>query len=89
MKIGPYEADRAGIWFPYRGDTVIWIWPWRRGKLKGRPWISLGFTGNGEFGDARFASLAEIERQWEDYSKSFENMPECSGFPFGEEEGRG
>lgn len=59
------RLSRLGLEFPHRGDSVIWLWPWQRaGKGK---FISLGFTGNGEWGDARFGSLAELDRAWEDY----------------------
>ena len=52
--------DKYGIWFPYKGDEVMWKWPWRR-KHDPRPFVSLVFSGNGEFGDAAFWSLREID----------------------------
>jgi len=65
-------VDRAGIWFPYRGDEVLWTWPWRRrereGDNRGRaPFISVGFSGNGDFGDARFWTLKEMDKEWDGY----------------------
>jgi len=63
-------VDRAGIWFPYKGDEVLWTWPWRRDRgdgWKGGPFISVGFSGTGEFGDARFNSLKELDEMWDDY----------------------
>lgn len=51
-------VDLLGIEFGYKGDSIIWVWPWRRG---GRPkFISFLLSGNGDFGDARFHTLKEI-----------------------------
>jgi len=59
------EIDRFGIEFPYKGDHIIWSWWWRRhGKPK---YISIGFSGNGDFGDARFSSLKEIDKMWDEF----------------------
>lgn len=67
------RVDRVGIDFPYTGDTVIWTWPWRR---KGLPkYISVGFSGTGDFGDARFHTLAEIRKAWDD-------LGNCRSMPF-------
>lgn len=60
-------VTRLGVEFFHEGDWVIWLWPWRRGKVKGRPFISTGFTGTGEYGDARYASLAAIDAAWVEY----------------------
>jgi hypothetical protein len=63
--------DRLGVEFPWNGDTVIWLWWWRRNGLP--KYISVGFSGNGDFGDARFRTLAEIDKAWEklgDYQNS-------------------
>lgn len=58
---------KYGVEFPWRGDWVIWTWPWNnrnersvRGKF-----ISVGFSGTGEFGDARFKSLESIDDAWD------------------------
>ena len=42
----------VGVQFPYRGDEVIWIWPWARAS--GQPWLSIGCEG-------AFPSLAAID----------------------------
>lgn len=55
--------DRIGVEFPRNGDTVIWLWWWRRNGLP--KYISVGFSGNGDFGDARFHTLAEIDKAWD------------------------
>lgn len=55
--------DSLGIEFPWKGDTIIWVYPWRR---KGKPkYISILLSGNGEFGDVRLNSLKEIDKIWE------------------------
>lgn len=61
-----------GIEILYKGDNVIWTWPWHR-QWKGQklgPWISLGFTGTGEWGDARFWTLKQLDGQWDLYFKA-------------------
>lgn len=63
MKIGSYYFDEFGVEFKHNGDCVIWVWPWRR---HGRPkYISIGLSGNGDFGDAHFNSLAELDKAWD------------------------
>lgn len=59
-----YKLDKFGLEFPYKGDTIIWLWPWRR-KNKKNKFISILASGNGEFGDATFKSLREIDEFWE------------------------
>jgi len=66
--------DRGGIWFPYKGDEVLWTWPWRRKGLA--PFVSVGFSGTGEWGDARFWSLKELDSQWEAYFNAEEKHAE-------------
>jgi hypothetical protein len=61
--------DKTGLWFYYRGDEVGWIYPWKR-KDKKYKWISLNFSGNGEFGDACFKSLKEIDKEWDKYNET-------------------
>lgn len=65
--------DRIGIEFHRKGDTIIWIWPWRRTEPDKR-YISVGFSGNGEFGDAVFATLREIDEAWEGFSNAADNV---------------
>ncbi len=63
--------NKSGLWFYYRGDEVGWIYPWKR-KNRGYKWISLNFTGTGEFGDALFKSLKEIDEEWDRYLKAID-----------------
>lgn len=58
------SVDRFGITFFYKGDDVLWTWPWRGEVSRRLPFISIGFSGTGEFGDARFKSLAELDAAW-------------------------
>lgn len=61
----PLGFDNIGFRFWWRGDDIWWTWPWKR---KGLPkYISLGFSGTGEFGDARFHTLKEIDKMWYDF----------------------
>lgn len=54
------SIDKYGILFPYKGDEVIWTWPWRRKGLA--PFISLSFSGDGSFSDARYWTLEELDK---------------------------
>jgi len=66
--------DSHGVWFSYKGDEVLWTWPWTRaGKA---PFISLGFSGNGDFGDARYWTLAELDKDWDGYFDAERQMAE-------------
>jgi hypothetical protein len=69
-----WVADRVGVEFWYKGDTVIWTWPWRRKGLA--PFISLSFSGNGDFGDARYWTLKELDDAWEDCLSAFGRLEE-------------
>ena len=66
IKLVPLRIDKFGIDFWYKGDTVIWILPWKRKNRKER-WISMGFSGTGEFGSAYFSSLAEMDKLWNEF----------------------
>lgn len=55
---------KDGIWFPYKGDEVMYIFPWKRDK-----YLSLGFTGTGAFGDATFRTLHDMDVLWYNYEK--------------------
>lgn len=48
-----------GVEFVYKGDTVRWVWPWRR--KEGKPFLSLGLC-------RRFKTLEDIDRAWEETS---------------------
>jgi hypothetical protein len=52
--------DKIGFDFYYKGDTVIWSW-------KKKKWISCGFSGNGQFGDACFNTLKDLDNEWNKY----------------------
>ena len=68
LTLFPLSVNRWGIDFWYIGDTITWTWPWRR---QGRPkWVSSLFSGNGDFGDARFNTLNDIRQAWKDFEKA-------------------
>jgi hypothetical protein len=59
------KLEKHGIWFWYKGDEVLYLWPWAR-KNHGRgKFISLLASGTGEWGDAQFHSLKELDEFWE------------------------
>lgn len=58
--------DRLGIEFPYHGETLIWIWPWKRKYGK---YVSFWATSNGELGDAHFNSLRDVRQYWIGYDR--------------------
>lgn len=66
IKFLPLKIDKFGIDLWYKGDTLIWIFPWKR-KNKELKWISLTFSGNGDFGDAKFKSLKELNNYWDEF----------------------
>lgn len=68
------SIDSLGIWFPYKGDEVVWTWPWRRKGLA--PLISLTMSGTGEWGDARYWTLKELDNVWEMFYKACDEAPE-------------
>lgn len=59
MKTKKFYTTKFGIEFVYKGDTVIWVFPWKR-TIKGQKWISLSF-------EAGFKSLKELDKCWEGY----------------------
>lgn len=74
------SVDGLGIWFPYNGDEVLWLWPWERQEREGdnrgkAPFISLGFTGTGEWGDAKYWTLQELDRHWDEYFEALSEKP--------------
>lgn len=54
--------DKYGITFPYKGEEVIWVWPWKRSKWSETKWlnVSLSYT--------EFNSLKDIDKFWKEYS---------------------
>jgi hypothetical protein len=57
---------KRGILFSRKGDEIIYVYP-RYRKTKMHKWISLGFSGNGDFGDAYFPSLKKMDEEWDAY----------------------
>lgn len=52
--------SRGILWFYYKGDEIGW-------NFKKKYWISIGFSGTGEFGDATFKSLKLLDKAWNEY----------------------
>jgi hypothetical protein len=50
----PLGFDKIGFDFYYKGDTLIWSWKQKR-------WISVLYSGTGEFGDACFDTLKDYD----------------------------
>ena len=50
--------DRQGIEFEFHGDSVVWLWPWKRPSNK--PILSIGF-------EAVFDSLYDLKLEWWTY----------------------
>jgi len=49
---------RFGVWFPYQGDEVCYIWPWKRNQSQ--KFVSLIFEGD-------FNSLKQLREMWDAY----------------------
>ena len=64
IPILPLSFDKIGFDFWYKGDEVIWSW-------KKKKWISVGFSGTGEFGDVCFNTLKDLEAEWNNYEKIY------------------
>jgi len=61
-----FHIGDLGIEFYYKGDNVIWIWPFtREGKDK---WASISFC-------CYFSSLKEIDQMWDDYFQALQKNP--------------
>ena len=69
------SVDKFGVEFFYKGDSVIYLWYWRR-KDKRLKFISINFSGTGEFGDSLFASLKDLDEAWKDYEAACANLPD-------------
>jgi len=69
--------SKVGIEFPYYCGSVIWLYPWRR--KGGAKYISIDFSGDGSFGDARFNSLKEIKLAWDNFFEYWEKNPPPRG----------
>ena len=57
----PMSINKRCIWFYYKGDEIGLIHFWRRSQFK---WISMLWSGTGEFGSASFRSLKELDNYW-------------------------
>jgi hypothetical protein len=69
IKLIPLGIFSKYIAFSYKGDEVWWKYPWKR-KNKEDVWISLGFTGTSEFGDAIFPDLKSIDDLWHEWEEA-------------------
>lgn len=54
------SITKDGVWFPYDGDVVLYVWPWKRTTYK---YVSLLCEGT-------FNSLEEINEFWAAYSRA-------------------
>lgn len=68
--------ERLGISFSYKGDEVIWVWPWGRKKNNGAPYTvrSLGFEA--------YYYLWEIDYFWKEYMEALNAEAEENGNDF-------
>jgi hypothetical protein len=57
---------KAGIWFRYDGDEVCRLWK-KRDKFR---YISTLASGTGEWGDAMFEKLSDIDQYWRDFEEA-------------------
>lgn len=63
------KIQKDYICFSYKGDEILYIYPWKREKFSHR-FISIGCNGV-------FQSLKEIDIFWDEYNDSFtKNFPE-------------
>jgi len=79
-----FSICKNGVWFWRDGDEIMYIWPWRREGDRFK-FISLQFSGDGSFGDAKFKSLKDIDKAWGDYFESerryAKKYKNCGDFP--------
>lgn len=64
FRIFRFTFYKDGIWFYYKGDEVLWVFPWVKPR-GGNRFISLLFEAN-------IGSLKELDNLWEDYNSMFE-----------------
>jgi hypothetical protein len=60
-----WKIESIGILFSYKGDEVIWIFPWKRLE-KNRKFLSISF-------EYAFRNLQELDDMWDAYSEA--NQP--------------
>lgn len=66
IKLLPLSIDKRGIWLYYKGDEIYYKYYWKR-KNKNDKWISLNFSGTGEWGDAIFSTLESMNEAWNEH----------------------
>jgi hypothetical protein len=66
----PISIDKSGVWFKYNGDEVCRLWR-KRDKYR---YISLLASGNGDFGDASFEKLKDIDNFWKDFEDAMRDV---------------
>lgn len=66
----PLSYHNGILWFYYYGDEIGYILNWRKKNKK--KFISLLASGTGEFGDAQFNSLKEINEFWNEFEVAIE-----------------
>ena len=71
---------KHGIWFWRKGDELMYVYPWV--KPHGGKFISMLFSGNGDFGDAVFNSLKELDRSWDDWQDLSAKVKDSELIPF-------
>ena len=58
-----FAIDSWGVEFNSSGDSVIWLWPWKRREGKDRKYLSLSFW-------TTYRTLKEIDEEWVGYFKA-------------------
>ena len=66
IKLLPLSIQEYGVWFFYKEDEVCYKYSWKR-KNKNDKWISLEFSGTGEFGDMIYPTLKSMDKAWKEY----------------------
>ena len=49
--------DRWGVSFEHKGDSIIWLWPWKRNFNNNKPFYSISFAG-------AFDTLYDLDLEW-------------------------
>ena len=80
------SLDKIGIDFPYKGDTVIWLWPWRRKNTetkfhKTNKYVSTCCEGY-------FNSLKEMDQFWYEIGEASAKFGPINIKEFDEEMGK-
>lgn len=65
MKIRNFDICKSGIWFDYRGDVVLYVFPWKRER---REWKFVSLLCEGVF-----PSLKSLNDFWDAYANSDPN----------------